>query len=642
MPSNRRENKRIYTILPFVLILPIVLIAFLLYSTRSIKDAPRPVKGELNLSDWDLNDGRPSLAGEWDFYWNELYTYEDVSKLKENKVNFLYVPERWKSQRIGDQKISGLGYGTYCLKVIMKDTNQPLSLQLNNMATSYRMFINDTEVAHSGLVGVTKDSYIPGYKINTVTFQPPSKEFTIILQVANYDFATGGIRYEIIMGTPEQVSKLNRITVYKDSMLLGSLFIMTLYYASFYIVLKGDKSSIYMMLLCIFYIIRTSLFGDVFIVRLLPMLSFGVMLKLMYCCLYWITIVLLLMVDSLYPKYISTYIKRIMMIYGILATLLTIVLPASIYTRFIYEIEGIGLVTILYLIIRVLKAQRKYETGATLIIIALAGIFITAIYDILYHISIVFNSFGELVPIGIFQLLFIFSFILAQRLFNAYENANELTMQLTTSLQNEKAASDELLKAELSFLKAQIKPHFLYNTLSVIMALSTENPQRTKELLYDLSSYLRGSFDFENYGGVMLLENELSTVRAYLSIEKERYQGKLQVVYDIDETINVYVPLLSIQPLVENAIRHGIMKKSKGGTVTLRIYKEDSSTVIEVEDDGVGIPEEKCTNILNKEEISTGVGLKNINRRLMLQYGQGLSITSKEGVGTRITMRIMD
>ena len=640
MLSNKRENKRIYSILPFVLILPIVLIAFLLYSTRSVKDAPRPVKGVLDLSDWDLNDGRPSLAGEWDFYWNKLYTYKDVSTIEENQVNFLYVPERWKSQKIGDQKISGFGYGTYCLKVILKDTNQTLSLQLNNMATSYKMYINETEVAHNGSVGVMKDSYTPGYKTNTVTFQPPSKEFTIILQVANYDFATGGIRYEIIMGTPEQVGKINRITVYKDSMLLGSLFIMALYYASFYIVLKEDKSSIYMMLLCIFYIIRTSLFGDVFLVRLLPMLSFGFLIKLMYCCLYWITVILLLMVDSLYPKYVSAKIKRIMMIYGILATLLTIVLPASIYTRFIYEIEGIGLVTILYLIIRLLKAQSEYKTGAILIMIALAGIFITAIYDILYHISIVYNSFGELVPIGIFQFLFIFSFILAQRLFNAYENANELTNQLTISLRNEKAASDELLKAELSFLKAQIKPHFLYNSLSVIMALSTENPQRTKELLYDLSRYLRGSFDFENYEGVMQLQNELTTVRAYLSIEKERYQGKLRVVYDIDETINVYVPLLSIQPLVENAIRHGIMKKSEGGTVTLRIYKEDSSTIIVVKDDGIGIPAEKCANILNKEELSTGVGLKNIHRRLMLQYGQGLYIASKEGVGTRITMTI--
>lgn len=642
MLSNKRENKRIYKILPFILIFPIAVIVFLLYLTVSPKDAPRPVKGVLDLSEWDLNDGRPSLAGNWDFYWKELYTYKDISLLEENQVNFLHVPERWNSQRIGDQQIVGFGYATYCLKVILKDTNQPLSIQLNNMATSYKMFINETEVAHSGSVGETRDSYTPGYKINTVTFQPPSKEFTIILQLANYDFATGGIWREIIMGTPEQVNKINRITTYKDAMLLGSLFIMALYYASFYIVLKGDKSSIYMMLLCIFYIIRTSLFGDIFIVRLLPMLSFGLLIKLMYCSLYWITVNLLLIVDSLYPKYISPYIKRILIIYGILATIATIVLPASIYTRFIYEIEGIGLVIILYLILRVLKAQSEHETGATLIVIALAGILLTAIYDILYHISIVFNSFGELVPIGIFQMLFIFSFILAQQLFNAYENANELTKQLTTSLRNEKVASDELLKTELSFLKAQIKPHFLFNSLSVIMALSTENPQRTKELLYDLSRYLRGSFDFENYGGVMQLQNELTTVRAYLSIEKERYQGKLHVEYDIDETINVYVPLLSIQPLVENAIRHGIMKKSEGGTVTICVFKGDSSTVIVVQDDGVGIPAEKCAHILSKEEGSTGVGLKNIHRRLMLQYGQGLNVASKEGVGTRITMTIPD
>lgn len=194
--------------------------------------------------------------------------------------------------------------------------------------------------------------------------------------------------------------------------------------------------------------------------------------------------------------------------------------------------------------------------------------------------------------------------------------------------------------AEISFLQAQIKPHFLYNSLSVIAALTIKDPPRAKKLLYNLSDYLRGSFNFENINGMAMLREELATVRAYLAIEKERFRDKLRVEYDIDEAVKISIPLLTIQPLIENALRHGIFKKPEGGAVQISIKNLNDFVLIKVRDDGVGMSKERLSEVLDEGIKASGVGLKNINRRLKFHYGNGLEIESREGIGTKVTIRI--
>lgn len=217
--------------------------------------------------------------------------------------------------------------------------------------------------------------------------------------------------------------------------------------------------------------------------------------------------------------------------------------------------------------------------------------------------------------------------------------ALELKARVRTLVQLKESVSG-MLANELSFLQAQIKPHFLYNSLSVIAALSTKEPERSKALLYDLSDYLRGSFNFENYGGLTPLANELATVKAYIAIEQERFRGKLRVTYDLDEAMDLSVPMLAIQPLVENAIQHGILKKPEGGTVAISLVREGDEAVVTVRDDGVGIAPERLRRIFSEASPGSGVGLKNIQRRMNLYYGTDLEIKSEECAGTVVRLRI--
>ena len=217
--------------------------------------------------------------------------------------------------------------------------------------------------------------------------------------------------------------------------------------------------------------------------------------------------------------------------------------------------------------------------------------------------------------------------------------ALELKARVHTLVQLKESVSS-VVETELSFLQAQIKPHFIYNALSVISALTLETPEKAKELLYDLTDYLRGSFRFRNYNGMVSLSEELETVKAYISIEKARFQDKLEVKYDIDESISVLIPMLAIQPIVENAVRHGLFAKPEGGCVSLKVYKERADVVIRVEDNGCGISENILDEIISDTAPSRGVGVKNINRRLILFYGKGLEIKSEAGKGTIVLLRI--
>lgn len=216
--------------------------------------------------------------------------------------------------------------------------------------------------------------------------------------------------------------------------------------------------------------------------------------------------------------------------------------------------------------------------------------------------------------------------------------AEEIKSRVSTMVRLKKTVNS-LITAELNFLQAQIKPHFLYNALSVITSLSTREPKRAKELLIHLSDYLRGSFNFENHSGMVALSEELQTVKAYLSIEEARFEERLKVEYDVDTDVSASIPILCIQPLVENAVRHGIMQRVEGGKIMLSVKSEEDQVKIIVEDNGIGISKEKLEELLGESKTKS-VGLRNIHKRMQALYGHGLEIESAPGQGTRVTISI--
>lgn len=203
------------------------------------------------------------------------------------------------------------------------------------------------------------------------------------------------------------------------------------------------------------------------------------------------------------------------------------------------------------------------------------------------------------------------------------------------------ASINERLGMEAAWLHAQIRPHFMLNTLNAIVSLSVTDTSRMARILEKFSHYLQSSFNLKNLDKVVPLQYELDLLESYLYIEKERFGERLHIKWEVDEVKGVMIPPLSIQTLVENAVNHGVLKRIVGGAITIRIRKEDGYTEITVSDNGVGMDEEKIKQIFTiQPNWKKGIGLMNTEQRLKRLYGKGLSVSSKPDVGTTVTFTV--
>jgi len=209
------------------------------------------------------------------------------------------------------------------------------------------------------------------------------------------------------------------------------------------------------------------------------------------------------------------------------------------------------------------------------------------------------------------------------------------------ALTDVRQSARERLRMEASWLQAQIQPHFLFNTLNSVAALSEIDTERMRKLLETFGHLLRDKFRPRNIDQPVPVEEELSIVRSYLFIEKERYEDRLNVEWELDDCRDLRIPLLTIQPLVENAVLHGIMKRARGGKLLIRIRNEETHAEIAVEDDGVGMDVATLDRLRSRTSGNhSGVGLLNTDLRLKRRYGQGLHIQSIQGQGTTVSFRV--
>ena len=191
---------------------------------------------------------------------------------------------------------------------------------------------------------------------------------------------------------------------------------------------------------------------------------------------------------------------------------------------------------------------------------------------------------------------------------------------------------------ELLFLQAQISPHFINNTLSVIASMISRDDEKARDLVVDLSEYLINCYRVVN-SPLAPLSQELDAVETYIRIVQTRFGGRVRFSLEAEGLPEMKLPRLVLQPLVENAVRHGVQPKKEGGTVRLLIRREENWVRFEIIDDGVGIRPERIASLLEGSDNRQGVGLINIHKRLTSYYGDGLHIESSGG-GTAVSFRV--
>ncbi|XME01418.1 sensor histidine kinase [Lachnospiraceae bacterium C1.1] len=192
----------------------------------------------------------------------------------------------------------------------------------------------------------------------------------------------------------------------------------------------------------------------------------------------------------------------------------------------------------------------------------------------------------------------------------------------------------ELAKLQISAMISQMQPHFLYNSLAVIEALCEEDPGLAARAIGEFSEYLRENIDFADKSEPVSFSEELNHIKTYIWLEKLRFSNKLNIEFDISCT-SFLVPALSVQPIVENAIKHGVCKKKDGGTVRISSFETGEHYIVSVVDDGTGFD-----ITVYEDDGRKHLGIENTRYRIREMVGGSLTIESTPGKGTKVTIKI--
>lgn len=220
----------------------------------------------------------------------------------------------------------------------------------------------------------------------------------------------------------------------------------------------------------------------------------------------------------------------------------------------------------------------------------------------------------------------------------------QMIARLDEQMRESHQRQESLRRTELALLQAQINPHFLYNTMdTIIWLIEADKQQEAVEMVSNLSGFFRHSLSKGE--DVITLSEEESHVRSYLQIQKARYQDIMEYTLEIDPQLgDAMIPKLTLQPLVENALYHGIKLKRAKGTIRITGTRQGDDVILRVEDNGVGMSQERLEQLRQgmQSKKPLGFGMSAVNQRLQLQFGTqyGLTIESREGTGTRVTARI--
>lgn len=606
----------------------ILLVLFLIIMVQVINQDnkyPQIVGGQVDLKNWNFNeDGIVPLSGEWEFHWMKLIHHdEDIEP-----TTLMQVPSTW------EKYFPSFGYATYKVSVTNTNSKEPLAIYLTNAATAYKLYVNGEFVGSNGYFSNNKNDFKPQYCPKVLEIGN-SKNNEIILQVANYIYDRGGLWFTPYLGNLKDIEKYSRGIGYKDLFLLGGLFMIALYHLIIYTFNRNLKEYLFFAIVCFVVSLRIMVYGSYFIFTLIPNIPYKVVVLIIYMSLIWVPTVFLRMVREVFCEEKMSASMRFIIGYSLLASLFILFIPIKIFTGFATFFSIIAFIIEVYTIWIVLKAIKNKQKGAKILLLGTIILLFGLIYDVLFHKNYIFTKFGMIAPLTYFLFALIISVLLAKRYSDTFKEIENLNKEL----KEVDVLKNQMLDMKLAFLQAQIKPHFLFNALNVIATLCILEPSKARDLILELAKYLHHSFNFNKFSHYISFKEELEFVKAYVNIEKARFRDKLNVIYEIDDINGLQVPPLIIQPIVENAIRHGIRKKVKGGSVIIRVKNEENKYLLEVLDNGIGMTEEKINNILD-EDRNEGVGLPNINGRLKEIYGIGLKIESKIDEGTLVSVTI--
>ena len=397
------------------------------------KTQPRATRGVIDLRAWNFEkDGPLELRGEWEFYWRHFLTAQDfISEITPARTGYLQMPGIWNRFTLKGKKLPGQGYATFRLRLLLDRPGRSLSLKLPDFSTSYRLFLDKRELAAGGRPAKTRDAAVPDYRTRTVTFNVPEKTCALYLHISNHHHAFGGLRFNIRLGTPGDIRRLREDRLSLTLFLFGTLFIMGLYHLGLFAIRRRDRSPLYFSLFCLCVGILNLIWGERYLYRLFPNMSFFVILR--------VNMLVIGPTMPLFAHYMGTIFPREMPLrvrhfYTIVAGIFFLPMIACPYPlaswAAIYYQYFIGLFC-LHAVVAAALALFRRRSGSVVFALGILAFAAATINDILRDSTYLRTE--PMVPMGLAVFIFSQAFLLSSRFSGAFTESEKLAEELTKS-----------------------------------------------------------------------------------------------------------------------------------------------------------------------------------------------------------------
>ena len=609
----------------------------------------------LDFSQHDFAVGKTRLNGQWEFYWDQLLSPDDL-KSGAPHADLLYVPSSWSY----DGKYSNLGKCTYRVKVRLPEGNQTdLSFYFPPVRCAAKVWVNGVLKDSIGTVGNHENyqSRLAGLLLSV----PPQNEVELVVQVANYDYLSGGLVSGVWLGRTSEIQRDINIKSGLDTVFAGSLFAMFVYLTMMFLLYRRGYSFLFLAMICLAVALRTLVIesGSVLLPQLFPSSEWAIWKKIEFFSVYAIVALFPLYVSSVFPTVSRKKINWVFITLASALCAIVIATPQYIYGRFL-DIAHMGLLGgFVYAFWVISKGLKQKIQDARILLTGVLAAFPFILLEIIKNTSFlnVRLPFTYLVEFGVLTFLLFQVYVLGNHYAKAYQSLEKLVDERTLELSQANKIKDRLL----SILSHDIKGPF--NSMRAIISLFNQGVIKGEEL-GPVMKQIENQMAITN----LLIENVLFWVRSqmagvsvsvepvllgnlvneHLSLYETAAAGKkLKLVNEVHNELSVKADKHILSLVLRNLISNAIKYSFENGKISISADKIDGHVSLSISDNGTGMSESTMTRLLQREDLASEVGTQNemgtglglmVSREYLLKMGSDLTVESVLGKGS--TFRI--
>lgn len=610
----------------FLTLVSAFILPFLSYNFPDTLNKISITENGIDLSKYNVAEEREIyLTGVWEFFWDKHIISNNLDDALPDM--YVQVPSSWTTYKFTEATNSTGGVASYRTYLKNINSSQPIIISVPNLSGLCRVFI-DGECVFSSRT-LPKGNFNVN---NAIKYSQPfslsnsnNKTYEVVVEVdCSY---SSGLTSIPVLSTYSHFQSHQTTSLAVRYLFIGTTAFFALSTLLLGIMRKRLGSQFWLVVLCIIFIFRMliSYEGYMGSYMLFGNLDYEIMTSLIYVSTYIIKLSMLMYISSVLDLKIHYRTLTVISALFLICAFVPYIFYDYIYITNAYvRLQSVAYIVDALIIYKISEAVINKKKTSIIYLVSYCITAATIVIDNYYLNGYISENVSLMMPFGC--IVFIACMVLIH-IIN--------TVKLYQQAQKTAELSKELSELNMTLMISQIQPHFLYNALNTIKYLIKKDPKTAETAIVKFSSYLRANMDSLTQKEPIPFSKEIEHVKNYTTIESLRFGDRLNVIYDIQYD-SFSIPPLTIQPIVENSIKHGVNQRPEGGFVKVTSYENDKNAVIVIEDNGVGFDATKPP----EDDGRSHVGIKNIKQRLSQMLNATVDINSvlNEGTTTVITI----